>query len=374
MIYVSVIIPVFNAEAYIREAVLSVLNQTYSDYEILIINDGSTDRSLEICQQFDDSRIRIITQNNRGLAGARNTGIRNALGSYLAFLDADDLWLPDKLTQHVRHLKRDPAVGVSYSQSYLMDDDGNPLGMTQAPKLVDVTAVDIICRNPVGNGSAPVIRREVFNEIRYESRLYGTDEEFYFDEVFRQSEDIECWIRIALTTDWKFEGIGLPLTWYRINAGGLSSDLDAQYGNWNHVIEKTRSYAPEFIYRWVDRARAYQLRYLARRAIRSRNAEVATRMIHRAIRTDFRIFFEETGRTTVTLGCAWLLSMLPRTIYHRAEMLFVEIAGARNRPPGDQAQADCNRTWVLGKWWKTFARPNSCRPDRRRTVDHDCLR
>ncbi|MCP3670467.1 MAG: glycosyltransferase family 2 protein [Gammaproteobacteria bacterium] len=336
MIYVSVIIPMYNAEAYIKDAIQCVLNQTYSDYEILIINDGSTDSSLKICQQFSDPRIRIITQSNRGLAGARNTGIRNARGHYLAFLDADDRWQPEKLKHHVNHLSRDSKVGISYSQSYLMDDDGNPMGMTQKPKLIGITAIDILCRNPIGNGSAPVIRREVFNEISYTSRLYGTNEDFYFDELFRQSEDIECWTRIALTTDWKFEGIGLPLTWYRINAGGLSANLDAQYGNWNHAVEKARGYAPEFIGQWINRARAYQLRYLARRAIRSRNAEIATRMIHRAIRTDFRIMLEEPRRTAITLCCSWLLSILPSTIYQRIEMLFIEIASSLSRQSSNQ--------------------------------------
>jgi len=80
MISVSVINPMYSAEAYIEDAVRCVLNQTVSEYEILIINDGSTDDSMDICRQFTDPRVRIITQSNRGLAGARNTGIRNSCG------------------------------------------------------------------------------------------------------------------------------------------------------------------------------------------------------------------------------------------------------------------------------------------------------
>ncbi len=339
MTSVSVIIPMYNAEPYMKDAVLCVLNQTYGEYELLIINDGSTDASMDICQRFADPRIRILTQRNRGLAGARNAGIRHARGRYLAFLDADDLWDREKLERHVEHLNKNPDVGISYSQSVLMDDDGNPMGMKQKPKLKGVTPVDILCRNPIGNGSAPVIRREVFEQIGYVASLHGNNEEFYFDETFRQSEDIECWIRIATTTDWRFEGIDLPLTWYRINAGGLSANLDVQYDNWNRAIEKTRISAPEFIAQWGDRARAYQLRYLARRAVRSRNAHVAKKMIHRAVRTDFRIVLEEPGRTAITLGCSWLLSLLPRTIYQHIEMLFIKVAGAVNRPSRIRVQA-----------------------------------
>jgi glycosyltransferase involved in cell wall biosynthesis len=107
---VSVILPVYGVEKYIAEAVRSVLAQTFSDFELLIIDDGSPDRSVEICRQFTDSRIRIIQQQNRGLSGARNTGIRYAKGEYLAFLDGDDLWAPEKLEKQVAHLDNSPKV------------------------------------------------------------------------------------------------------------------------------------------------------------------------------------------------------------------------------------------------------------------------
>ena len=94
---VSVIVPTYGVEKFIAAAVRSVLKQTYKDFELLIIDDGSPDRSIEIYQQFTDSRIKIIRQANRGLAGARNTGIRHSQGEYLAFLDGDDVWLPQKL-------------------------------------------------------------------------------------------------------------------------------------------------------------------------------------------------------------------------------------------------------------------------------------
>ncbi|HZV11070.1 MAG TPA: glycosyltransferase family 2 protein, partial [Novosphingobium sp.] len=91
---VSVIMPVYNVEPYVAEAITSVLAQTYADFELIIVDDGGQDRSVEICQGFEDPRIRIVHQANRGLAGARNTGILAARGRYLAFLDSDDRWLP----------------------------------------------------------------------------------------------------------------------------------------------------------------------------------------------------------------------------------------------------------------------------------------
>ncbi len=316
---VSVIIPIYNIERFISIAIASVLNQSFSDYELLLINDGSTDHSLEICHSFTDPRIRLISQTNRGLAGARNTGIRHAKGRYIAFLDGDDCWDSEKLTNHVAHLDQNPEVGVSYSQSKFMDDNGVFLGITQRPKLESITPVDILCRNPIGNGSAPVIRRTVFEQICYEDNQYGDNETFYFDDTFRQSEDIECWLRIANTTDWKFEGLALPLTWYRANSSGLSANLKAQYESWNRAINKTRTYAPELLDRWENRARAYQLRYLARRAIRSRDAKLSSKMITQSIRTDPGILLQEPARTLITLCCAGLLLLLPTQIYHRLE-------------------------------------------------------
>ncbi|MCU7907005.1 MAG: glycosyltransferase family 2 protein [Candidatus Thiodiazotropha sp. (ex Epidulcina cf. delphinae)] len=331
MSLVSVIIPVYNAAAYVDDAVKSVLNQTYTEFECLIINDGSTDHSLAVCQQITDSRIRIINQCNRGLAGARNTGIRYARGRYLAFLDADDLWESDKLERHVSHLNENPEIGISYSQSYLMDDGAKPLGLVQKPKLTNVEAVDILCRNPIGNGSSPVLRREVFEDIKYKSLSKNINYEFYFDETFRQSEDIECWIRIAGTTQWRFEGIGLPLTGYRINTAGLSANLEAQYANWSRAIDKARTYAPTLIAMWGDLARAYQFRYLARRAIRSRDEKGANRFIHAAIRNDFRILLKEPRRTVSTLACAWLMNILPGNVYQRLESRFIGVVRSITR-------------------------------------------
>jgi glycosyltransferase involved in cell wall biosynthesis len=106
---VSVIIPVYKTEKYVEAAVASVLNQTYQNLEIIVVDDGSPDDSLKLVRQFDDPRIRIIEQENRGLAGARNTGIRHAVGEYIAFLDSDDVWLPEKLAKHVKHLETCPS-------------------------------------------------------------------------------------------------------------------------------------------------------------------------------------------------------------------------------------------------------------------------
>jgi glycosyltransferase involved in cell wall biosynthesis len=328
---VSVIIPVYGAEKYVAATVQSVLDQTYENFEVLIIDDGSPDRSIEICQQFTDPRIKIIHQKNRGLPGARNTGIRHAQGDYLGLVDADDIWLPEKLEKHVEHLENSPAVGVSFSRSAFIDEDGKPLGLYQMPKLTGLTPGYILCRNPISNGSTPVIRREVFEGIKFQDNLYGTVEDFYFDDTFRHQEDIECWMRMAVQTNWQIEGIPEALTLYRVNSGGMSAQLLKCIEYWEKMIEKIRNYAPEVAAEWENPARAYQLRYLARRAVTLKDSSVAIQLLHRALATHWRILLEEPRRTLLTLGAAYLLRLLPESFYYQLEGLALKMTEVTQR-------------------------------------------
>lgn len=328
---VSVVIPTYRAEKYIATTLQSVLHQTYKNFEIIVVDDGSPDRSLEICRSFTDDRIKIISQKNRGLAGARNTGIRNAQGEYVALLDADDLWLPQKLEKHVAHLESNPDIGVSFSPSAFIDETGKPLGFYQITKIKDITPLDLLCRTPIGNGSAPVFRREVFEEIKFQDNLYGAVEDFYFDDHFRESEDVECWLRIAIQTNWKFEGIPEALTLYRVNSTGLSANLNKKLESWKKLIEKVRSYAPELMAEYEKPAMAYQLRYLARRAVTLKAGSVALELFHNSLSTYWRILIEEPKRTLVTGAATYLLYLLPQSFYSQIHNLSLKVTGANQK-------------------------------------------
>jgi len=318
---VSIIVPVYNVESYVESTVQSVLNQTYQNFELLMIDDGSPDRSAEICQRFTDPRLTLIRQANRGLAGARNTGIRHAQGAYIAFLDGDDLWLPDKLEKHVHHLKNSPNVGLSFSRSEFIDESGNRSGTYTMPKLIEITPPDLLRDNPIGNGSAAVLRREVLDAIAFQDNRLGSEETVYFDEHFRQAEDLECWLRIAIQTEWRLEGISDALTLYRVNSGGLSANLLKQFDFLEKVLEKTRTYAPDLIAEWEDTARAYLFRYLARSAVRMKSSSMAVSLMHRALMSHWQIVLEQPRRTLMTLAAAYLLKLLPRSIYQQIERL-----------------------------------------------------
>lgn len=301
---VSVVMPVYNVEAYVAEAVLSVLSQTYTDFELIIVDDGGSDRSMEICRSFQDHRLRIVSQENRGLAGARNTGINAARSRYIAFLDSDDRWLPEKLALHVIHLDNNPDVGVSFSPSRFIDKDGCPMRLTQTPKLEGILPQDIFCRNPVGNGSAPVIRRSALDLVAY-AHPEERDRVCYFDETLRQSEDIEMWLRLALAGGVRFEGIAPALTEYRIGGGGLSSQVVRQYQTWEGVVSRLSSYAGDFADKHVGRARAYQLRYLARRAVQLGDHGMAVTLLREAMASSLKPLIEEPIKTLVTVAAAF---------------------------------------------------------------------
>jgi len=315
---ISVVIPMYNVEKYIEQSINSVLKQSYHHFELILVDDGCEDNTLNIVNKFADSRIRLISQVNRGLSGARNTGIDAARGVYIALLDADDYWATDKLAKHIHHLSANPKVGVSYSPSLFINEEGELLGVGQFPKLKNITKQDIFCRNPVGNGSSPVIRRSVLSEVSYFGIKKDKYRKMYFDESLRQSEDIELWTRIALTTSWQFAGIAKPLTFYRINDSGLSADVDKQFASWQHAVLLNKNSDPKFFKQFYSLAKAYQLRYLARRAVQSKSKFTAFKLIHQAIFCNYRIIFQEPSRTIMTLCCAWL-KFLPNKLYSRME-------------------------------------------------------
>lgn len=326
---VSVVVPMFNVEQYIAQCVESVLKQSFGQFELILVDDGCSDSTMRVVARFDDRRIRVVSQRNRGLSGARNSGIDVARGLYIALLDADDFWHPNKLVSHVRHLNSHPQVGISYSPSLFVSEQGKSIGIGQFPKLTGITRQHVLCRNPIGNGSSPVIRRSVLEEIAFYGTGHNKYRKMYFNESLKQSEDIELWTRIALTTQWQFEGIEKPLTFYRVNQGGLSANIDKQFAAWQQAMELNKASAPEFFTRYYQLAKAYQLRYMARRAIQSDVKLAGLTLIYRALCCDIRILWQEPKRTCLTLISAWL-KLLPAKLYGKIERIAMIYLGRRH--------------------------------------------
>jgi glycosyltransferase involved in cell wall biosynthesis len=259
---VSVVVPCYNGAKYIDDAIWSVRKQIYKDVEIVAVNDGSTDNTQALLEKHasEDSRVRVISQSNRGLAGARNTGIREAKGEYLCFLDADDVLLPEKLDKQVRFLNENPSVDLVYSDYFIGDPHLDPVGLVavRIPKadLIDAYA----CRNWFG-AMSPLVRMSLIN------RVGG------FDESLPASEDWDYWIRCAQVGTFAYMP-GITAI-YRRHEGEMHKDRKRMFNSGMRVIEKHFRLSPKRYrfalasfylanakYRWADRDRIKACLYL----------------------------------------------------------------------------------------------------------------
>ncbi|MEK7790803.1 MAG: glycosyltransferase family 2 protein [Deltaproteobacteria bacterium] len=192
---VSVIIPTYNRAAYLKEAIESVLRQTYPPSQLIVVDDGSTDETPTVLS-FYKERIKCLYQKNRERGAARNLGIRSSHGEYVAFLDSDDLWLPDHLKMCVSALEMEPDHGVAFSNAYRIDASGKIIAKNAKGVWKGDVLEKIIKKYSSGgcNSSSAVVRKGLFfNEG-------GQAGFFCEDPALSGSEDWEMWVRLASCT------------------------------------------------------------------------------------------------------------------------------------------------------------------------------
>jgi glycosyltransferase involved in cell wall biosynthesis len=223
---VSVIIPSYNYAKFVPDAVESVLAQTYSTLEVIVVDDGSTDDTQEVLKNRFGDRIRILYQENKGLPAARNTGIRNATGEFVALLDADDWWLPTKLEKQMAVMEREPAVGVVYCGSLRVNlETGSSYETPCRPDVRGDVRQKLLYSNCVaGSASAALIRRELF------------DKAGLFDETLKSAEDWDMWIRLSRHTHFDF--VPELLIRYRLHNCQMSSKLTTMHRYQIQVMER----------------------------------------------------------------------------------------------------------------------------------------
>lgn len=231
MTLISVIIPTFNSENTIRETLDSVFNQTFSDFEIIIINDGSTDRTIELLGKISDSRVKVFSYPNSGVSISRNRGISYASGEFISFLDADDLWTPDKLETQLQALKTHPEAAVAYSWTDCIDEAGNFLyqGMHISPS--GYVLGDLLLRNFLQNGSNPLIRKTALLDVGE------------FDPFLNPCEDRDMWLRLA--AKYHFIAVSSPQILYRISSDSMSSSITKLEKSGLCVLKKAFDRAPK---------------------------------------------------------------------------------------------------------------------------------
>jgi glycosyltransferase involved in cell wall biosynthesis len=207
---VSVVMPSYNAARFVTAAIDSVLAQTVQDFEILVVDDGSTDDTCEVLAKYD-APIKYLYKPNGGVSSARNFGIENARGKYIAFLDADDLWLPEKLEKQLAILEADAQIGLVYAATEKVDENLQNVGYIEANSYEDYCEALLLNLNIVaGSCSSAIVRRDVALQTNG------------FDAEFSTCADWEYWLRLSLLT--KFAPIKEYLVKYRVVAGSMSSN------------------------------------------------------------------------------------------------------------------------------------------------------
>jgi glycosyltransferase involved in cell wall biosynthesis len=208
---VSVVIPTYNSATFLKDAIESVLGQTYSDFEIIVIDDGSTDDTEDVLRSFGE-RISYVKQENKGVSAARNHGIRLARAQYVAFLDADDLWVPQKLAEQIPLLDKDAGIGLVYSDWTIVSEQGVSVSSFHSSR---PPASGHVFSELIETGfiltSGTVVRRSCLNEV-------GD-----FDESLSIAQDYDLWLRICYR--WKVGVVNKALVTKRSWNGSLSSNL-----------------------------------------------------------------------------------------------------------------------------------------------------
>ena len=220
----SVIIPCYNHAHYLPQAIQSVLAQRFTDWEAIVVNDGSTDDTAAVVAQICDPRIRYVYQENQGLSAARNTGIRMAQGKYLAFVDADDEWEPRFLQRCVQVLDADAALAGVYTLNYFIDERGTVLPQIGGRA---VHRGEFRRQNWAGGFFPPVsvlVRAEAVHQAGV------------FDEQLTSEEDWDLWLRIGLR--YQMEGIPEPLARYRVYANSMSTNAARMHANRMSILPK----------------------------------------------------------------------------------------------------------------------------------------
>jgi len=200
---ISVVMSVYDGEKFLEEAVLSVLNQTYKDFEFIIIDDGSTDSSLKMLRSFEkkDERIKLVSRENKGLTRSLNEGIKLAQGEYIARMDGDDISMPKRFEKQIDFLEKNKDIALCGTWAINIDENGNEIGEYKTPTTNKEIRKMILFHNPFIHPSV-MMRKEIINNVGL------------YNEKIKYAQDYEYWLRIIKKN--KMANLNSFLLWYRI--------------------------------------------------------------------------------------------------------------------------------------------------------------
>ena len=230
MVRVSVVVTSYNSLPYLPETINSVLQQTFTDFELIIVDDGSTDQTVDTIKEYDDNRIKLVAQENQGVSVARNFGIDHAIGEYVAFLDGDDVWEISKLAKQVELMDSNPDIGLVHTWLALINEKSELTGRIMKPYQEGHVWKDIIENNMVACSST-LIRSSCFE-------VAGV-----FDSSLLVAEDWDLWIR--LSANYPFAIIKEPLVKYRNHGTSKSKNYPAMVHDFRTIIERAFQSSPQ---------------------------------------------------------------------------------------------------------------------------------
>jgi glycosyltransferase involved in cell wall biosynthesis len=288
---VSVIVPAYNQSRYLGEAIQSVLAQTYGDFEVIVVDDGSTDDTRSVAAGFTDARVRYVYQENRGLSAARNTGIRHARGPLLTFLDSDDLFLPEKLALLVAALDANPQVGLVAGQAVLIDEHSRLVGEVFDRGLPEDRS-ELLLGNPLHVGSV-LLRREWQERVGF------------FDETLRSYEDWDMWLRLV-RAGCEMRWVDRPVSLYRFHRAQMTRIGTQMTTATFAVLDKTYR-SPDLPERWGARKEeAYSRAFLraAAQAYTARDFARAQQYMREAVARNPGLCADD-GDAVARLAAGW---------------------------------------------------------------------
>ena len=292
---VSVIVPAYNAEQFIARTLLSVLNQTYKNLEVLVVDDGSKDRTAEIVEDIatKDSRVTLLRQQNSGVAKARNSAIVNAKGEYIAPIDADDIWYPQKIEKQIEvFLNSEPSVGLVYAWSVFIDESDRITNLPHKTNLFhfsNVASVEgkvylpLIYLNFLGNGSVPLIRKSCLNKV-------GNYNELLKEQGALNCEDWDMQLRIA--EFYQYKVVPNFLVGYRRLPNSKSGNHLKVAKSYNIMMASIREkypQIPELVFRW---SKSHFYSNLFAKSYKNEQHLATIYLLREAVKADYKILIK----------------------------------------------------------------------------------
>ena len=302
----TVVVPMYNVERFVKRAVESALEQTLTDLEVVVVDDGSTDRSASAVEEISDPRVRILRQENQGASAARNRGVSASRAEYVAFLDGDDCWLKDKLAKQVALLDRRDDLDLVFSLCTVVDEASKPFTVPGRVPDGDISYSQLLRDNYIRNGSSVFVRRRALLEAGG------------FDPSFAACNDYEAWLRVAALRPNNVGCVREFLTLYRRRTGQITGNWRVLQSSFHQLLEKMETIQPEATRKARPAAIRNMYRFLAVIAYKAGDVAKAFSLLARSFLSQPLAYLADPRSWLVSAG--WLnRAVLGQKLYRSIE-------------------------------------------------------